>query len=483
MGWAQREILVLCYTVFMDQYRSHDLWLTEQSTIKKLGQEQPELLEWVGQFRHQDILRHIGITTIPDNLPNGYIRLRPEDFIVEEIGPDGQLCTIDLADRPLVENTDHRTVYCQMIKIGIATPEALERLAVATRLDRRHLGFAGIKDAGAITSQNISIRGTSYEQLQQASIEAVHLKNFRYGSGAISNGNLLGNRFTLTIRTEQPIEGVWLEDQLKTIRAGVPNYYGTQRFGNRWLSHYFGRLILQGKYEAAVWSFLTDVNAGERKYLALARQHLRERGHDWGFAEQEFGRFAYTFQHELTVVRHLQEHPDDWIGALTSISEQTRLWVYAYMSWLLNQTMSDRITLNQSLPNTLPIALSTNPNDRQPYRALLERDEVLENYIDNLRPLPFIRPQSRSLETVIRPDNVTARIHDVGCILSFDLPTGAYATTILMHLFTLFSSQPAPTWVLSNELDPKAFLGAGSIQALKNQYGKYFNSKSVTEIE
>ncbi|MEK7538023.1 MAG: tRNA pseudouridine(13) synthase TruD [Patescibacteria group bacterium] len=467
----------------MDHHRSHELWLAEQETVRKLRAERPELNDYVGEFQHQDILHHIGITTIPVGLPIGYIRFRPEDFIVEEIDTTGKLATIEPESTALIAGDDRRTLYCQLIKIGIATPEALDRLSIATGIDRRRIGYAGLKDAGAVTSQNISLRGSQYETVHREQIENVLLKRFRYGSGTIANGDLRGNRFTLTIRTEQPIEQAQLDDYCRHLSKGVVNFYGPQRFGNRWLSHYFGRYVLRGQYEKAVISFLTDVNAGERKYIGLVRQSVRERSKDWAFSEEAYSVYPYSFQHELTVVRYLHEHPDDWLGALSSISEQTRLWIYAYMSWLVNQTMSDLTSSGQQLPRALPVPLSTQVNDQLPYRGLLEQDGLSQNFVANLRPLPFIRPQTRYLETIVVPKFHGQLTHPIGCVLSFDLPAGAYATTMLMNLFTLESGQPAPSWIKPDELDAKELLGTGSIQQLKRQYGQYFTVKDISENE
>lgn len=467
----------------MEYHRSHNVWLAEQASVKRLRTEQPDQYERVGDFRHQDLLRHIGITTIPDNLPTGYIRFRPEDFIVEELDQAGRVATIEPTGAPLVDHTDHRTLYCQLVKIGIATPEALERLALALRIDRRQIGYAGLKDGGAVTSQNISLRGVTAEQASAVQVDNVILKNFRYGAGAVSTGELRGNRFTLTIRTPEPIAQTDLDNQVQQISAGVLNYFGPQRFGNRWLSHYFGRTILQGQYDQTIKSFLTDTNASERKYIAAIRTAVGEHYGDWAFAAAQYGQYPYTFQHELAVVHHLQQHPDDWVGALTAIQEQTRLWVYAYTSWLVNQTISDLITNQQPIPNALPIPLSTQPADVAPYRGLLDVDQIPERLTTHLRPLPFIRPQTRYVQTRIRPVMHGALTIPVGIILSFDLPAGAYATTVLMNLLTIESGQPAPAWLKADDVDAKQLLGTGSIAELKQGWAQYFTTKEITVEE
>ncbi|MBI5467255.1 MAG: tRNA pseudouridine(13) synthase TruD [Candidatus Kerfeldbacteria bacterium] len=467
----------------MEYHRSHEAWLAEQASIKRLRTEQPDQYERIGAFQHQDILRHIGITTIPDQLPTGYIRFRPEDFIVEEIDQAGTVATIEPASVPLIDHTDHRTLYCQLIKIGIATPEALERLALALKIDRKQIGYAGLKDGGAVTSQNISLRGVPADQALALHVDNVILKNLRYGSGAVSTGELRGNRFTLTIRTPEPVVQSELDGHVRQISAGVLNYFGPQRFGSRWLSHFFGRTILQGQYNQTIKSFLTDTNASERKYVAAIREAVGQQYGDWAFATELYGQYPYTFQHELTVVRHLQQHPDDWVGALTAIQEQTRLWVYAYTSWLVNQTISDLVTNQQPLPNALPIPLSSQPADLAPYRGLLEQDQIPEHFITYLRPLPFIRPQTRYVQTRIQPVMHGALSIPAGVILSFDLPAGAYATTVLMNLFTIESGQPAPAWIKADDIDAKQLLGTGTVAELKRGWAQYFTTKEVAVEE
>src|SRR4051795_9204171 len=80
----------------------------------------------------------------------GSIKNRPEDFFVQEI--------------PLYEPVgEGEHVYCEIQKTGLATFEAIDRIAAALRVPQRDVGYAGLKDARAVTRQVLSIRGSTPE--------------------------------------------------------------------------------------------------------------------------------------------------------------------------------------------------------------------------------------------------------------------------------------------------------------------------------
>src|SRR5438270_5263211 len=78
----------------------------------------------------------------------GVIKERPEDFFVQEL--------------PLYEPSgEGEHVYCEIQKVGITTFEAIDRLAAALRVSGRDIGYAGMKDARAVTRQLFSVWGTT----------------------------------------------------------------------------------------------------------------------------------------------------------------------------------------------------------------------------------------------------------------------------------------------------------------------------------
>src|SRR6202042_2720900 len=70
----------------------------------------------------------------------GVIKQRNEDFFVQEI--------------PLYEASgEGEHVYCEIQKVGLTTFDAMHKLGKALDISTRDIGYAGMKDAHAITRQ------------------------------------------------------------------------------------------------------------------------------------------------------------------------------------------------------------------------------------------------------------------------------------------------------------------------------------------
>src|SRR5258705_8102715 len=78
----------------------------------------------------------------------GTLKQRAEDFFVQEV--------------PLYEPTgEGEHVYAEIQKVGLTTFDAVNRVADALRVPTNDIGYAGLKDARAVTRQVISVRGTT----------------------------------------------------------------------------------------------------------------------------------------------------------------------------------------------------------------------------------------------------------------------------------------------------------------------------------
>src|SRR4051812_49163300 len=89
----------------------------------------------------------------------GSLKNRPEDFFVQEM--------------PLYEPSgEGEHVYTEFQKIGMTTFDAIDRIARALNVHPRDIGYAGMKDARAITRQIFSIPGTS-----EAAVMALKIPN------------------------------------------------------------------------------------------------------------------------------------------------------------------------------------------------------------------------------------------------------------------------------------------------------------------
>lgn len=156
--------------------------------------------------------------------PIGRARLKfvAEDFIVEEslgFELDGE--------------GEH--LFVKIEKHGLNTEEAALKLARLAGVRRRDLGFAGLKDKNAVARQWFSIwlaRGGDprWETLKDSKMKIL---STRRHARKLKRGALVSNRFQIRLR-ELDIQPARLEALLTRIsEAGVPNYFGPQRFGYR----------------------------------------------------------------------------------------------------------------------------------------------------------------------------------------------------------------------------------------------------------
>lgn len=125
-------------------------------------------------------------------------------------------------------------IWLDVEKNGANTAFVAQQLATAAGVKDWDVGYAGLKDRHAITRQWFSIylpKGETPDltQLQHPEFKVLsqsrHVKKLR-------PGDLQGNRFRIVLRDVSGDRDA-IEANLKAVAAqGVPNYFGAQRFGH-----------------------------------------------------------------------------------------------------------------------------------------------------------------------------------------------------------------------------------------------------------
>lgn len=138
-------------------------------------------------------------------------------------------------------------LWLRVRKRGIATMAAVARLAEALRRPEREFGYAGLKDAFAITEQWISIGGVPDAAVAALQIEGLEVIEVSRHGNKLKLGHLRGNHFDILLRGVDPAHVDALRQNLAALeRDGCPNYFGEQRFGKRGANLDKGMRILRG---------------------------------------------------------------------------------------------------------------------------------------------------------------------------------------------------------------------------------------------
>lgn len=155
-----------------------------------------------------------------DAVTRGVARSRPADFLVEEdlgFSPDG--------------SGAHTLVYIR--KTSANTDWTARCIARAAGVRVRDVGFCGLKDRNAVTSQWFSIPGAPSIDLDALAGMGLEVLQQAPHGRKLRRGSHRGNRFRIVL---DRVDGdpAAIEQRLTMISAGgVPNYFGPQRFGRQ----------------------------------------------------------------------------------------------------------------------------------------------------------------------------------------------------------------------------------------------------------
>jgi tRNA pseudouridine13 synthase len=396
----------------------------------------------------------------------GDLRVEPGDFIVKEVS--------DLKFRASGEY-----VIVRLTKENWETHHLIRDLSRQLGISEERIGIAGTKDKRAVTTQLMSIRGVSDEQLSRVNLPRVKLEPVGRSNRDIGLGDLRGNDFDVTIRHIE-LPAPELERRMKAIGGsiaiggGVPNFFGYQRFGVvRPVTHLVGKKLLMGDVEGAAMAYVAMSFPGEAEENKKARDYVMKT-RDF---KEGLKLYPLNLRYERAMMHYLAEHPDDFSGAFRSLSPRLlRLFIHAYQSYLFNRLLSMRLidglsltgpvegdvvcfTDGYGMPDTskLEVVTKTNLPDvkflmkrnrayitlpligkdtamdggrmGEEERKLLEEEGIrVEDF--NVRSMPDLASAGLRREVLLRikPEIKTG---EGVALLKFFLPGGCYATTVL----------------------------------------------------
>lgn len=185
---------------------------------------------------------------------NGLLRSQISDFKVFE----------ELPFSPCGEG-EHLFIHIR--KTGANTIFVARELAKYFDIKEQLISYAGLKDRFAITEQwfGVHVPGKQEYNLDDLQIEGVEILSYKRHNKKLRTGALTGNRFELVLRDVTAIKA-FTERWQKIVDQGVPNYFGEQRFG-----------ISGGNIERALSLFSGQKVKDKKKrgiYLSAARSHI-----------------------------------------------------------------------------------------------------------------------------------------------------------------------------------------------------------------
>jgi tRNA pseudouridine13 synthase len=380
----------------------------------------------------------------------GRIKVAPQDFVVEEI--------------PLYEpRGEGQHIYVGLEKRGISTYQAISLIAQRLGVPTKNIGYAGLKDARAVSRQMISIDG-----VEPARVEALDLPPgikilwVDRHRNKLKMGHLAGNRFTIRVRdvaSQAEAKAKAVLDELN--HRGLPNYFGVQRFGVRRNTHRLGWALLRGDASAFAHEYLGGPQSEDPPEAQTARAAF-----DTGDYQTALANWPSSQREERRVLKAMARQGGDVQPEMRLLDRKLRrLFVSAYQSYLFNrllvgriqdldrleqgdvafihangaaflvddpaveQPRADRFEISPSGPLYGPKVLLAKGRPGQRERDLLKESGLS---LDEFR-LPEIKLKGARRPYRIPLTDVQVG-WDEGLMLSFRLPPGGYATEVLREV-------------------------------------------------
>ncbi|MDO6763157.1 tRNA pseudouridine(13) synthase TruD [Agarivorans sp. 1_MG-2023] len=150
---------------------------------------------------------------------SGLLKQHAIDFKVDEV-------------LPFEFSGDGEHMLVKIEKTGENTSWVAKMLAEACQVNPNVISYAGLKDRHAVTTQwfSIQIPGKDNVALPEELGEGVRVLATARHNRKLKRGSLSGNNFVIRLRDVSDIEQA-LERASKVAESGVPNYFGSQRFG------------------------------------------------------------------------------------------------------------------------------------------------------------------------------------------------------------------------------------------------------------
>lgn len=336
---------------------------------------------------------------ITPDLPGigGQLRAVPADFTVAEI--------------PLYEASgEGQHLYIQITKENMTTRDVQQGLARIFGVANQAVGFAGMKDKHARTTQTFSVNvahvdadfvAAAPERIQAAL--PVQVDWVKLHRNKLKTGHLLGNRFRIVISgLEMPGEQALDRAQAiaQAIRErGLPNYYGPQRLGQDGLNVSRGLGLIRRERRMQDRWLRNLLMASVQSYLC--NRYLARRLEEGRYAGLLLGDIAKKYEtgglFEVADLAADQPRYEAWEISFTAPIFGPKMW----------EATGEAAFFEQSILAELDLSLA----------------DLGKAGLTGTRRLGRLRL-----------DDLAVELDEDGLAVHFSLPKGAFATTLLREM-------------------------------------------------
>ncbi len=306
-----------------------------------------------------------------------------DDFIVEE--------------QPIRFKNQGNFLVLKVVKKNQNTWDLIEKIANFLQCYPNEIGYAGLKDKHATTTQYISIPKKYAKDIKKYKHNRIKIVDTCLHNEKISIGDLKGNKFIINLHEVDFNKLNVIEKRLKLIsKNGMPNYFGFQRFGND-----------------------KEENLEKAKKIINGELIVKERK-----------------IHKMIISAYQSDFFNRWLaGRFKTSPEGTFKLIdgdvfYDFKSkkYFTPNNITKKVQEEFDKKN---ISITGLLCGRKVFRAIGKARKIEEKYDDM-----FMQDKGYRRDAIVYPKNIFTKYNkeEEKLTLEFELPKGAYATVLLEHI-------------------------------------------------
>jgi len=268
------------------------------------------------------------VNWLTESIPGtgGFYKQTTADFQVEEI--------------PLYPCSGHgEHIYLWIEKSGITTHNLLTQLAKGLKVKERNLGYAGLKDAQALTRQMISVPLSHLDQIEKLNLHNAKIIQINRHGNKLRLGHLAGNRFTITLHKTKSGALPHAQQILQQLeKRGVPNFFGEQRYGVLGNSAILGKLLIEKKFTQFCQEFIGDPQLIRNQDWKRAAEFYRQ-----GKLQQALDRLPGGMADERHLLQLLCNGKSHQMAVFSLPKNLLRLFLSAAQAVFFDQLLQQRL--------------------------------------------------------------------------------------------------------------------------------------------
>jgi len=283
-------------------------------------------------------------------------------------------------------NQHGKYAYILLKKRNYNTADCINIISKILKINKKEIGYAGIKDKLAITTQYISIPRLDKSKIDKIKLKDISLKFLGYGNERISLGFLNGNKFKIRFEKEIPKINFF------------ENYFDGQRFGINKNNHILGKLIIKRDFKKL--NSLMEKSENNYEYKTKLRFYLNSYQ-------------SYLFNLALS----------EYLSRYNSIEYPYSLGKFIFLKKKIPNFKIPLISFDAKLKGEIG----------KIYKKILKKENIkLSDFL--IKEIPFLVSDTQYRDAFVYVKDLNKN----GNYIYFSLPKGSYATILLKKL-DLFS--------------------------------------------